>query len=94
MQSGLFVRCLMSSLAYTAPFPLRPKTPFTYIEYVYSDNELYKGHLGSRRGKHLKQTERRQFDLYNDKSHSFKFILYACAEGISQSLGNERHLYP
>ena len=52
-----FVRCLMSSLASTTPFPPRPKMPFTYVVYVYSDKSLSKGHLGSRGGgggKHLK----------------------------------------
>ena len=44
----IFVRCLMSSLASTTPFPPpRPKTPFTYVVYVYSDKSLSKGHLGS-----------------------------------------------
>ena len=45
---SIFVRCLMSSLASTTPFPPRPKTPFTYVVYVYSDMSLSKGHLGSR----------------------------------------------
>ena len=45
-------------------------------------------------GKHLKQTERRQFHLFNGKRHNFKYILYACAEGIQQSLEKEGHLYP
>ena len=48
----IFVRYLMSSFAYTTPFP--PKTPFTYVIYLYSDIQLSKGHLGSRGGKHLK----------------------------------------
>ena len=33
------------------PFPPRPKTPFTYVIYLYSDIYLSKGHLGSRGGK-------------------------------------------
>ena len=37
----------MSSLACATPSP-RPKTPFTYVVYVYSDISLSKGHLGSR----------------------------------------------
>ena len=41
-----------------------------------------------------KQTERRQFHLFNDKRHNFKYISYACAEGIPQSFENEEHLYP
>ena len=32
------------------PIPPRPKTPFTYVVYVYSDMSLSKGHLGSRGG--------------------------------------------
>ena len=40
----------MSSFAYTTPFPPRPKTPFTYVIYLYSDISLSKGHLGSRGG--------------------------------------------
>ena len=80
----------MSSFAYTTlPPPPRPKTPFTYVIYLYSDIKLSKGHLGSRGGgggggggggKHLKQTERRQFHLFNDKRYNFKHISYACAE--------------
>ena len=44
----IFVRCLVSSLASTTPFPPRPQTPLTYVVYVYSDMSLSKGHLGSR----------------------------------------------
>ena len=47
-KQSIFVRCLMSSLASTTPLPPRPKTPFTYVLYVYSDMSLFKGHLGSR----------------------------------------------
>ena len=36
------------------PNPPRPKTPFAYVAYVYSDMSLSQGHLGSRGGKHLK----------------------------------------
>ena len=53
-----------------------------------------KGILGLGGGKHLKQTERRQFHLLNDKRHNFKYISYACAEGIPQSFENEGRLYP
>ena len=49
-KQSIFVRCLMSSLASTTPFHPRPKTPFTYVVYVYSDMSLSKGHLGSRGG--------------------------------------------
>ena len=34
------------------------------------------------------------FHLFNDKRHNFKYISYACAEGIPQSFENEGHLYP
>ena len=30
--------------------PPRPKTPFTYVVYLYNDVKLSKGHLGSRGG--------------------------------------------
>ena len=33
------------------PIPPRPKTPFTYVVYVYSDMSLSKGHFRSRGGK-------------------------------------------
>ena len=79
---SIFVRCWMSSLASIAPFSPRPKTPFTYVVYFYSDMSLSKGHLGSRGGEHPKQTERHQFHLSNDKRHNFKYILYACAGRI------------
>ena len=48
-KQSIFVRCLMSSLASTPPPPppSRPKTPFTYVVYVYSDMPLSKGHIGS-----------------------------------------------
>ena len=36
----------MFPLASTNPFPPIPKTPFTYVVYVYSNMSLYKGHLG------------------------------------------------
>ena len=48
---SILVRHLMSSLASTTPFPPRPRTPFTYVVYVYSDMSLSKGHLGSGGGK-------------------------------------------
>ena len=46
-KQSIFFRCLMSLLASTTP-PPRPKTPFTYVVYVYSDMSLSMGHLGSR----------------------------------------------
>ena len=85
----------MSSFAYTTHFPPRPKTPFTHVVFLYNDVQLSKGHLGSRRGGgHLKQTERHQFHLFNDKDNNFKYISYECAEGVLQSFGNVGHLYP
>ena len=64
--------------AYTTPFPPRPKTPFTHVVYLYNDVQLSKGHLESRGGggggKHLKQTEKHQVHLFNDKHHNFKYI--------------------
>ena len=60
-KQSIFVRCLMSSLASTTPFHLRPKTPFTYVVYVYSDMSLSKGHLGSRGGKHIKKLKDTSF---------------------------------
>ena len=43
---SIFVRYLMSSFAYETPFPHRPKTPFTYVIYLYSDISLSKGSKG------------------------------------------------
>ena len=54
-KQSIFVNCLMSSLASTTPFPPRPKTPLTYVVYVYSDMSLSKGHLGSRGGEASKK---------------------------------------
>ena len=47
---------------------------------VYGDISLSKGHLGSRGGEHIKQTERRQFHLFNDKRHNFIFRMRAQKE--------------
>ena len=47
-KQSIFARCMMSSFAPTTPYPPRPKAPFTYVVYVYSDMSLSKGHLGSR----------------------------------------------
>ena len=47
-KQSIFVSCLVSPSASTTPFPPRPKTPFTYVVYVYSDMSLSKGHLRSR----------------------------------------------
>ena len=37
---------------------------------------------------------RRPLHMLYIKSHNFKYISYACAEGIPQSFENEEHLYP
>ena len=75
------------------PPPLDPKRPL-HMLYMYKMTfNCHKGILGLG-GKHLKQTERHQFYLFNDKHHNFKYISYACAEGMLQSFGNEGHLYP
>ena len=81
-KQSIFVKCLMSYLASTTPFPPRPKTPFTYVVYVYSDMSMSKWHLGYRGESILKQTERHQFYLSSDKRHNFKYISYACAGRI------------
>ena len=53
-KQSIFVRCLMSSLASTTPFPPRLNAPFTDVVYIYSDMSLSKGHIGSWGGEHLK----------------------------------------
>ena len=58
------------------------------------DDSKHDSHYRGVGGSILKQTERRQFHLFNDKRHNFKYISYACVEGIPQSFGNEGHLYP
>ena len=90
---SIFVRYLMSSFAYTTPSP--PLDPRRHLHMLYICIATYncpKGILGL--GGESKQTERRQFHLFNDKPHNFKYISYAYAEGIPQSFGNEGHLYP
>ena len=79
------------------PHPHPPKTQDAlYICYIFVQRHLMsKGHLGSSGWKtSKKQTERRQFHLFNAKRHNFKYISYACAEGIPQSFEKEGHLYP
>ena len=81
------------------PFPpLDPRRPLHIIYICIATFNSPKGILGlgggGGGGKHLKQTERRQFHLLNDKRHNFKYISYACAEGIPQSFENEGRLYP
>ena len=93
---SIFVRYLMSSFAYTTPFP--PWTQDAIYKRVYICIATFncpKGILGlGGGGEASKQTERRQFHLFNDKHHNFKYISYACTEGLPQSFGNEGHFYP
>ena len=96
LQSGLFLSdvCLMSSFAYIATLSPLERRCHLHMLYIYKATFICpKGILGLG-GKPLKQTKRRTFHLFNDKSHNFKYISYACAEGIPQSFENERHLYP
>ena len=86
------IRCLLSLIQ---PLPLDPRRPLHMLYICIATFNCPKGILGpGGGGKHLKQTERRQFHLFNDKRHNFKYISYACAEGIPQSFGNEGRLYP
>ena len=87
----------MSSFAYTIPSPpppLDPRRPLHMLYICIATFNCPKGILGLGGESILKQTERRQFHLFNDTRHNFKYISYACAEGIPQSFGNEGHLYP
>ena len=77
------------------PFP--PLDPRRHLHMLYISIATFncpKGILGLGGESIYKQTERRQFHLFNDKRHNFKYISYACAEGILQSFGNEGHVYP
>ena len=74
------------------PPPLDPRRPL-HMLYIYIMTFNYiKGILSLGGGKHLKQIERHQVHLFNDKHHYFKYITYAGAVGILQSFGNEGHL--
>ena len=77
------------------PFPpLDPRRPLHMLYICIATFNCPKGILGLGGESIQKQTERRQFHLFNDKRHNFKYISYACAEGIPQSFENEGHLYP
>ena len=92
---SIFVRYLMSSFAYTTPSP--PLDPRRHLHMLYICIATFncpKGILGLGGKASKNKTERRQFHLFNDKRHTFKYISYACAERIPQSFGNEGHLYP
>ena len=73
---------LVSFSLFLDAFPPRPKMPFGQRHVAINIYNICKGHFGSKGGEHLKQTERHQFHLSNDKRHTFRCISYACAEGI------------
>ena len=77
------------------PFPpLDPRRPLHMLYICIATFNCPKGILGLGGESISKQTERCQFHLFNDKRHNLKYISYACAKGIPQSLENEGHLYP
>ena len=85
----------MSSFAYTTPFPpLDPRRPLHMLYIYIMTFNCPKGILGLGGESILKQTERHQFHLFNDKHPNLKYISYARTEGILQYFGNEGHLYP
>ena len=63
----------MSSFAYTAPFPPDQRHPLHMLYMYIGAYHCPKGILGLG-GKHLKQTERHQFHLFNEKRHNFSVI--------------------
>ena len=73
---------LVSFSLFLDAFPPRLKMPLGQQHVAINIYSICKGHFGSKGGKHLKQTERHQFHLSNDKFHNFRCISYACAEGI------------
>ena len=77
------------------PFaPLDPRRPLHMLCICIATFSCPKGILGLGGQSIQKQTERRQFHLFNDKRHNFKYISYACAEEKPQSFENEGYLYP
>ena len=66
---------------YNPPPPPPPLGP-SHMLYIYIMTFNCPGGILDLGGKHLKQTERHQFHLLNDKHHNFKYISYACVEGI------------
>ena len=76
---SIYVRYLMSSFAYTTPSPpLDPRRPLHMLYICIATFNCPKGILGLGWGGSIsKQTERRQFHLFNDKRHKFKYISYA-----------------
>ena len=87
-----YFKCLLSLIQPLPPLDSRRHLHMLYI--CIATFNCPKGILGLGGESILKQSERRQFHLFNDKRHNFKCISYACAEGIPQSFGNEGHLYP
>ena len=79
---------------YTPFPPLDPRRPLHMLYICIAPFNCPKGILGLGEKASKKQTERRQFHLFNDKRHNFKYISYACAEGKPQSFENEGLLYP
>ena len=96
LQSGLFLSDICRLLSLKQPLsPLDPRRPLHMLYICIATHNCPKGILGPGGGEaSKKQTERRQFHLFNDKRHNFKYISNACAEGIPQSFGNEGPLYP
>ena len=66
----------------------RPKRPFAYVVYVYSDMSLSKGHLGSGGGggEASKNTLKYTFHLSSDKLHNFKYNRTHGQEGYCKVL--------
>ena len=91
-KQSIFVRCLMSSLASTTPFPLDPRRLLHMLYMFIATCHCPKGILGlggGGGGEHLKQTERHHFHHPSDKRHNLKYISYACAGRILYFFGNE-----
>ena len=81
---SIFVRYLMSSFVYITPFPLDLRRHLHMLYICIATFNCPKGILDLGGESIQKQTERRQFHLFNDKRQNFKYISYACAEGIPQ----------
>ena len=78
-KQSIFVRCLMSSLASTAPPPLDPRRPLDMLCMFIATCHCQKGILRLGGGDIEKQTERHRFHLSSGKRHNLKYISYACA---------------
>ena len=75
-KQSLFVRCLMSSLASTTPFPPRPKTPFHYP----------KGSLGLGGGKASKKRKDNSFTFTVTNVTIFSIFCTHAQEGYRKVL--------